>query len=72
MVTDLISDNESFPATSISQHVWETRYQWMDGDVIHDQCIEDTGGDLFYGVVLAKIKRARLDQSRIIGLSRSF
>jgi ribonucleoside-diphosphate reductase alpha chain len=26
----------------ISRHVWNTKYRWRDGDVIHDRTIEDT------------------------------
>lgn len=26
----------------ISRHIWDTKYRWRDGDVIHDQRIEDT------------------------------
>ena len=34
-------DSEYFH-TDISKHIWETKYRFHDGDVIHDQTIEDT------------------------------
>ncbi|MEJ2115726.1 MAG: ribonucleoside-diphosphate reductase, adenosylcobalamin-dependent, partial [Gammaproteobacteria bacterium] len=28
--------------TDISKHIWETKYRFHDGNIIHDQTIEDT------------------------------
>ena len=28
--------------TDISRHIWDTKYRWRDGDVVHDQTIEDS------------------------------
>ena len=34
--------NQKYFHSDISRHIWETKYRFHNGDVIHDQTIEDT------------------------------
>ncbi|MCW8963657.1 MAG: adenosylcobalamin-dependent ribonucleoside-diphosphate reductase [Gammaproteobacteria bacterium] len=72
MVTILISDSESFLATPISKHVWESRYRWTEGDVIHDRCIEDSWRRVAHAAAALEPADQALWEARFLDILQGF
>jgi ribonucleoside-diphosphate reductase alpha chain len=58
--------------TEISQHIWETKYRYRTGDVIHDQTVDDTWRRIAHALATAENEKPEFWEAEFYKILKDF